>query len=72
MAAMFLPWALVSVPAPVLFWGALAPMCVAAYSVARYGPGRTPYVGAGLGGAALLVFSAFTRWELSAAVAAIT
>jgi len=62
MAAVFLPWALVSVLVPVLvlFWGALAPMCVAVYSVARYGPSRTPYVGAGLGTAALLVFSAGT------------
>ncbi len=62
MAAMFLPWALMSVLVPVLvlFWGALAPMSVAAYSVARWGPGRTPHVGAGLGAAALLVFCAGT------------
>jgi signal transduction histidine kinase len=62
MAAMFLPWALASVLVPVLvlFWGALVPMCVAAYSVTRHGPSPTPYVGAGLGAAALLVFSAGT------------
>jgi signal transduction histidine kinase len=62
MAAMFLPWALASVLVPVLvlFWGALAPMCVAAYSVARYGPSRTSYTGAALGAGGLLVFSAGT------------
>ena len=62
LALVFLPWALASllVPVLVLFWGALLPTCVTAYSVARHGAGLTPYVGAGLGAAALLVFSAGT------------
>lgn len=53
------PWALVSlvVPVPVLFWGALGPMCVAVYSVARYGVGRTPFVGAAVAAISLLLFT---------------
>jgi signal transduction histidine kinase len=57
-AVVMLPWAALSVLVPllVLFWGALAPMCVALYSVARYGVGRAPYVGAAIGAGALVLF----------------
>jgi signal transduction histidine kinase len=41
-------------PALVLFWGGFLPMCLALFSVARYGAGRRPFVGAAAGASCLL------------------
>lgn len=41
-------------PALVVFWGGFLPMCVALFSVARYGVGRQPFIGAAAGATCLL------------------
>lgn len=48
------PLALVLVPVHVLFFGAFVPMTIAVFSAARHGPGRVPFVGAGLAAVTLL------------------
>lgn len=53
------PVAFVLTPVYVLFFGQLVPMAVAVFSVARYGRGRVPFVGAGLAAATLLFFDLF-------------
>lgn len=62
LTAAFVPLAVLSllVPVLVLFWGGLLPMCVAVYSVARYGQGRTPYVGGALAALSLFGFTVGT------------
>lgn len=45
----------------VLFWGALAPMAVAVYTVARVGRGSTPYVGLGVAALGLLLMVSGTE-----------
>jgi signal transduction histidine kinase len=41
-------------PVLVVFWGGFLPMCVALFSVARYGVGRQPFVGAAAGATCLV------------------
>ena len=43
-------------PVLVLFWGQFVPIAVAIFSVARYGRGREPWLGAAAGAATLLFF----------------
>ena len=50
------PVAFLLVPVYVLFFGQFVPMAVAVFSAARHGPGRVPFVGAGLAAATLLFF----------------
>ena len=50
------PVAFLLVPVYVLFFGQLVPMAIAVFSAARHGPGRVPFVGAGLAAATLLFF----------------
>ncbi len=50
------PLAFSLTPLLVLFWGQFVPMSVALFTVSRHGRGREPYLGAGLGAAALLFF----------------
>ena len=53
------PVAFVLVPVYVLFFGQFVPMAIAVFSAARHGPGRVPFVGAGLAAATLLFFDLF-------------
>ena len=53
------PVAFVLVPVYVLFFGQFVPMAVAVFSAARHGPGRVPFIGAGLAAATLLFFDLF-------------
>ena len=46
---------------PVLFLGQFVPMAIALFSVARYGAGRAPYVGAAAGASTLLFFDLFVE-----------
>jgi signal transduction histidine kinase len=59
------PLAFLLVPVHVLFFGQFVPMAVAVFSAARHGPGRVPFVGAGLAAATLLFFDLFVA-ELQA------
>ena len=53
------PVAFLLVPVYVLFFGPFVPMAIAVFSAARHGPGRVPFVGAGLAAATLLFFDLF-------------
>lgn len=60
--AVFGTWLVVIVvaaPVFVLFFGQFVPLAVAVFSLARYGSGRVPFVGAGLGAAMLLFVDLF-------------
>ncbi len=48
-------------PVFVLFWGQFVPMVIAVFSVARYGQGRQPYLGAGVGAGSLLFFDLYVE-----------
>jgi signal transduction histidine kinase len=60
-AVVLLTWMVVFsvTPVYVLFLGQFVPMAVAVFSLARYGAGRVPYVGAALGAVALLYVDLF-------------
>ena len=49
-------WATIGLLAPtyVLFWGTFVPIAVVLFSVARYGRGREPYLGAAVGATSML------------------
>jgi signal transduction histidine kinase len=49
-------WAVVGLVAPtyVLFWGTFVPIAVLLFSVARYGRGREPFIGAAVGAGSML------------------
>ena len=55
------PAVFTAVPLPVLFFGQFVPMAIALFSMARYGSGRVPFVGADAGAATLLYFDLFVE-----------